>query len=301
MGSLIYPVIRGPRQLSLSRSFSRTVKCPALRLQTGIQIVEKVVILDQAPGMYKACTYISSFRIRHLSDKAIRPGCVSLRRGNCISVNLHLICRSIGVPQRVLEAPVKFSKQLQAEARQPAWILARSGLDSTNLEQEEILGPKSQREILAKRKGYWLEEIDISILKRLKCKSGIQVELQNQKVKKEKRGKLWRRLSISNGNIKGTQAQLAQVLEGFILKGQEVNSGQTAHGSGCLKEQEHVHPRRVRKACRCLLWANALHGCPTPNSRFTYWSSNPQDMRKYEHEDIANIISSFKLKSGSVV
>lgn len=115
MGSLIYPVIHGPRQFSLNRSFSRTVKSPALRLQTGIQIVEKVVILDQAPGIYKACTYISSFRIRHLSDKGIRPGCVFLRRGECISMNLHLICHSIGVPQGLLEAPVKSSKQLQAE------------------------------------------------------------------------------------------------------------------------------------------------------------------------------------------
>lgn len=82
-----------------------------------------------------------------------------------------------------------------------------------------------------------MKETDISILKRLKCKSGIQVELQNQKVEKEKKGgNLWRRLNISTGNIKGTQAQLAQVLEGFVLKGQEVNSGQTAHGSDCLKE-----------------------------------------------------------------
>lgn len=50
---------------------------------------------------------------------------------------LTLICHSIGVPQGVLEGPVKFSKQLQAEASPPTWILAILELESTNLEQEE--------------------------------------------------------------------------------------------------------------------------------------------------------------------
>lgn len=68
------------------------------------------------------------------------------------------------------------------------------------------LGPKSRREILAKKKkkkSYWLEEIDISILKRLKCKSGIQVELQNQKVKKEKKGKFVNKIKHFQWEYKG--------------------------------------------------------------------------------------------------
>lgn len=66
-------------------------------------------------------------------------------------MNLHLICHSIGVPQGVLEALVKFSKQLQAEASLPAWILARLGLESTNLEQEENLRSQEARGNLSQK------------------------------------------------------------------------------------------------------------------------------------------------------
>lgn len=72
-----------------------------------------------------------------------------------------------------------------------------------------------------------MEKADILIPRRLESKSEIQIEFQSQKVKKEKKkkGKFGgKNKTISNGNRKGTQTQLAQLLQGGCFERPRVSN-----------------------------------------------------------------------------